>query len=251
MSRQIWCMVLIAACGVARGQTAPPTPAPVPDTAHSPAPLNPADAMQRAGGSLLRATAGVAPEPSRANINTISFFAVPEPEPRTLKKHDLVTIIVREESEYKSEGTTDLKKQAALEAKIDEFISLSMANVAVQGGAEGSKPPSIKMGGQRDFKGEATVDRTDSLILRVTAEVIDVKPNGTLVLQARQRIKTDDEEQVFILSGVCRVEDISADNSILSTQMFDKDVTKTHKGAVRETTKRGWLPKLLDVLNPF
>jgi hypothetical protein len=33
--------------------------------------------------------------------------------------------------------------------------------------------------------------------------------------------------------------------------MFDKDLTKSHKGAVRDTTKRGWIPKLLDVLNPF
>jgi flagellar L-ring protein precursor FlgH len=72
-----------------------------------------------------------------------------------------------------------------------------------------------------------------------------------MVLQARQRIKTDDEEQTFILSGICRVEDITPDNSILSTQMFDKELTKTHKGAVRDTTKRGWIPKLLDVINPF
>ena len=90
-----------------------------------------------------------------------------------------------------------------------------------------------------------------SIIMRVTAEVVDVKPNGTLVLQARQRIKTDDEEQTFTLTGTCRAEDITPDNTVLSTQLFDKDVTKIHTGAVRDTTKRGLLTKLLDVLNPF
>jgi flagellar L-ring protein precursor FlgH len=212
---------------------------------------SPQEAMQRSGGSLLRATASVPADPNQAKLEGVSFFAVPEPTPRTLKKHDLVTIVIREESSYKSEGSTDLKKEASLEAKLEEWIKLSLSNVAIQGGAQGANPPSIKASGARDFKGEATVDRSDSLILRVTGEVIDVKPNGTLVLQARQRIKTDEEEQTFILSGICRVEDITPDNSILSTQMFDKELTKTHKGAVRDTTKRGWVPKLLDVINPF
>jgi flagellar L-ring protein precursor FlgH len=107
------------------------------------------------------------------------------------------------------------------------------------------------MSGTRNLKGEATVDRTDSLTARITAEVIDVKPNGTLVLQAKQRIKTDDEEQQFVFTGTGRVEDVGVDNTILSTQLYDKDVTKTHTGAVRDTTKRGLIPKLLDLINPF
>lgn len=249
--RVVCLITLLTMTSLATAQTAPakaPAPQPVPP---NPPPQTSAEAMQRAGGSLLRATVGGAPDPSRAGLQAVSFFAVPEPEPRTLRKHDLVTIIVREESEFKSEGTTDLEKEAALEAKLEEWIKLSLENLEIEGGALGPNPPSIKMSGNRNFKGEATVDRSDSLILRVTAEVIDVKPNGTLVLQARQRIKTDDEEQIFILSGICRAEDVTPDNTVLSTQMFDKDVTKIHKGAVRETTKRGWLPKLLDALNPF
>ena len=252
-------VVIVLSAGTVIAQTAPTAPtaggkeqrtAPATNQPSAPPP-NPAEAYNRSGSSLLRATANYAPDPQQAQLHQVSFFAVPEPEPRTLKKHDLITIIVREESEFKSEGSTDLKKDAALEAKIDEFIALKLANAAIQGGAAGANPPSIKMSGNRSFKGEASVDRTDSLTLRVTAEIIDVKPNGTLVLQARQRIKTDEEEQIFILSGICRAGDVTPDNTVLSTQMFDKDVTKSHKGAVRDTTKRGWLPKLLDVLNPF
>jgi flagellar L-ring protein precursor FlgH len=111
--------------------------------------------------------------------------------------------------------------------------------------------PSIKMSGKRNMKGDATVDREDTLILRVTAEVVDVKPNGTLVLQARQRIQTDEDVQTLVLTGVCRAEDVTPDNTILSTQMFDKSIAKTHTGPVRDTTRRGWLVKLLDAISPF
>jgi flagellar basal body L-ring protein FlgH len=56
---------------------------------------------------------------------------------------------------------------------------------------------------------------------------------------------------LFVLTGVCRVQDITTDNSVLSTQLFDLDVRKTHSGAVRDGTKRGFVPRALDWINPF
>src|SRR5262245_13121198 len=109
---------VLTVSGLTRGQTNQtnlPAPKPAtPGVAQTPA-QTPAEALQQSNGSLLRATASLPPDPNQAKIMNVSFFAVPEPGPRVLKKHDLVTIIVREESESKSEATTDLKKDAALE----------------------------------------------------------------------------------------------------------------------------------------
>ena len=135
-------------------------------------------------------------------------------------------------------GNSSLDWRGDGEARIEEMFKF-VNGLQITGGGVTDPVPSIKLSGKRNFKGEATVDREDSLIMRVTAEVVDVKPNGTLVIQARQRIQTDEEVQTFILSGICRAEDVSPDNTILSTQMFDKSLTKTHQGAVRETTRRG------------
>jgi flagellar L-ring protein precursor FlgH len=204
------------------------------------------------GGSLLRASLAAQPDPSVAKASQVSFFAVPAPEPRTLKKHDLVTIIVREESEAKSEGTSDLKKNADLDAKIEQFPSLNLSGSGgVVGNGIGATAPEIKLSGTRNMKGEATVNRSDSLTLRVQAEIVDVKPNNTLVLQARATVTMDEEIQTIVLSGTCRAEDVTPDNTVLSTQLYDKSVVKSTKGSVRDTTKRGWVPRLLDVLNPF
>ncbi|MDB5296043.1 MAG: flgH, partial [Phycisphaerales bacterium] len=210
----------------------------------------------RTGGSLLQAqslasAAAAAGGPGVGRPAEVSFFAVPEPEPKTIRKHDLVTIVVREESGFSSQGTTDVKRDSALEGKIDEFVKLRLKNYEVEGGGIGPTPPSLKASGSRSFKGEGTVDRTDSLTARITGEVVDVKPNGTLVLQARKTIKTDDELQQFVLSGTCRVEDVIADNTILSTQMYDLRVEKSHKGAVRSATRKSWLGNIVDAISPF
>jgi|SRR5581483_10670534 len=228
-----------------RGQAARPRPQALAD----PVPIG--LATQQNGGSLLRASLAT-PDADKSTVASVSFFAVPEPQPKTLKKHDLVTIIVREESAFSSQGTTDLKRNADFDAKLDQFIALRLSQLELKGITPGgSVAPEIKAEGNRDFKGDATVDRTDSLTARITAEILDVKPNGTLVLQASKKIKTDEEEQQFILTGICRVDDVSADNSVLSTQLFNLELTKTHKGAVRDTTNRGFLNRLLDTFPPF
>jgi flagellar L-ring protein precursor FlgH len=248
LMRRFFCGLVLLSAATAWADRLP-SDVPPPSPANAPQPT-PAEAMQRSGGSLLRATAVSMPDPNQAKLSAVSYFAVPEPIPRTLKKHDLVTIIVREQSEYKSNGTTDLQRNADFDAKINDFLKISLKNFQISGVAP-QTPPEINTSGQRDFKGTADVDRSDSMTLRVTAEVIDVKPNGTLVLQARTHIKNDEEDQTEILSGICRVEDVTPDNTVISTQMYDTNLTKVTTGAVQDTTRRGWLPKLLDAFSPF
>src|SRR5438105_1999534 len=89
-------------CAIAVGQTAPPPTATArtgsstrerPTPAASPS--GPAEAQNSAflmtqnGGSLLRAGLMTTPDPSRAGLKNVSVFAVPEPEAKTIKKHDL------------------------------------------------------------------------------------------------------------------------------------------------------------------
>jgi flagellar L-ring protein FlgH len=208
--------------------------------------------VQRTGGSLLRAESADRPLFAPLTTESVSYYRVPEPKPKLLRKHDLVTIVIRENSQFSSNGNTDLKHGNDLDAIIDSYLTLG-----VQGGGPTlvehapTTPLEIKTSGQRDFKGTAQLERDDTYTGRITAEVIDVKPNGTLVLQASEDIKTDEEEQKVTLTGTCRVEDITADNAVLSNQLYDLTLNKQHKGAVKDTTERGIFTRLLDSINPF
>lgn len=209
----------------------------------------------RSGGSLFKASMATQPPETPDKPHAFrdgSYFSVPEPEPKTIRKHDLINVVVREESTFSSQGNTELKRESDIDAHIDEFIKLKIANFAVYGGAQGPQPPAIKATGNRSFKSNGTEERSDSMTARMMAEVVDVKPNGTLVVQARKTIKNDSEEQSFILTGTCRVEDITAaDNSVLSTQLYDLRLEKNTKGTVRAAAKRGFIGQVLDFINPF
>ncbi|HWG03503.1 MAG TPA: flagellar basal body L-ring protein FlgH, partial [Beijerinckiaceae bacterium] len=204
--------------------------------------------MKKTGGSLLQAQQLV--EASAGNAAASGYLTVPEPIPRTLKKHDLLTIVINEESEITSKGTNNMTRDSEFDAKVSNFVQVKPKSLTLLG-LTPTTTPEVNLSGKRSFQGEGEVDRSDSFTARITAEVVDVKPNGTVILQARKRIKTDEEEQQFILTGTCRADDITAANTILSSQMFDLELQKNHKGDVRNATKRGVLGKLLDVINPF
>jgi flagellar L-ring protein precursor FlgH len=205
---------------------------------------------QRAGGSLMRAMLNTQAEPGTVQCATASYIAVPDPKPKLLHKHDLVTIVVNETSAYAANGTSDLKKNADFDWQVPNYLRLRLMHLALIG-QNPTNPLELKSTAQRDVKGTAQLERDDTMTARITATVIDVKPNGTLVLEASEEIVVDDEEQKIILTGVCRVDDVTADNTVLSTQLYDLNLTKKHRGAVVDTTKRGLVPRLLDWIDPF
>jgi flagellar L-ring protein precursor FlgH len=210
--------------------------------------------MQANGGSLLQASAaqqepGTSEAPAKeATYNNI--YAIKPPEPHVLKKHDLISIVVNESSKSQTTGTADDQRSADFDAKVDSFIKFNLAKLTLRGG-NSSDIPEAKFEGSRDFKGQGEYDRSDTLVTRLEAEVIDVKPNGMLVVEAKQHIKIDEEEVTETLTGSCRVQDVDAANSVLSTNLMDLDLQKSTKGQVHDTAKRGLIHRLLDFVNPF
>lgn len=211
-------------------------------------------AYQSAGGSLFamsQQVQGGAPAGTPQTNSSASLYAVAPKEPRKLKKWDLITVIVREESDSKTKSLTDLKKTADIDLLLQQYIDFSLSNFSVKGRPPLTNAPEFKGSANRNFKGDGSSDRSDSFSARVQAQVIDVKPNGILIIQASKQIKNDDEEQRFTLTGMVRAEDVTPDNSVLSTQLADLSLEKMTKGSVSDTSKRGWLPKLFDAINPF
>ena len=213
--------------------------------------------MQNNGGSLLAAQSAqpaepVATDPSKQkNSSSYNLYAVAPPEAHVLKKHDLINIVVNEQSSSQTNGKSDQERAVDFDAKVDAFVKFNLAKLSLQGGAQGANPPEVKLEGSRDFKATGEYDRSDTMTTRLGAEIVDVKPNGTLVVEARRHLKIDEEEMTVVLTGECRVADVDASNAVLSTDLHDLNLEKTTKGEVRDTNKRGLIHRLLDILSPF
>ena len=176
-------------------------------------------------------------------LESTSLFAFSPEKPRVFKEHDLVQIIVRETTRIESFQGLETEKEYGLIAGVEAFPGLNDYDLLKYTGLEAA--------GEKEFDGEGEYAREDNLTTRLAAEVIEILPNGNLVLEARTRIKTDDEEMYTQLTGVCRPEDITAANSILSNQIFDLQVEKLHFGQVRDAANKGILARVLDAVFAF
>ena len=202
-------------------------------------------------------TAGLTVQPSqpvaaerKSAVSNVSFFAV-KPLPKKLFKiGDLVTVIVRQKSIYKHYGKSKLDREWDIKAELKDWIRFKERRLIPVTIPEGD--PKIDFNIERNYYGRAKKDRIDEVITRITCKVIDVMPNGSLILQGGPDIiETDGEKQIFTLTGTCRSEDISADNTILSTQLLECNFKRTSTGAVRDVMRRSWVDKLWDMLRPF
>ena len=162
---------------------------------------------------------------------------------------DLITIIVREQRSFEAEADLETKKKISINAQLNEFIRLVDGGVGPTGFGRGR--PKIEAELNSRLKNEGDAEREDRLTMRLTGKIIDIKPNGVLVLEGKASIQYDAEVSVMTVTGSCRKEDVTADNTILSTQLADKGITVNNQGPLRDVTRRGWLSRMMDFLNPI
>lgn len=182
-----------------------------------------------------------------------SLFAVAAPEARVYKVHDLVQIVIRETSKATSSQELEAKKDYSLDAKIPDWPDFRLEDLLNFQIAAGSTvvDPKVKVEAGKEFKGEGDYERKDDLTARLSAEVIEVLPNGNLILEARTFIKTDKEEATLKVTGMCRPEDVTAANTVQSQQIHDLKVEKLHEGELKEASKKGIIAKVLDKIFAF
>jgi len=87
-----------------------------------------------------------------------------------------------------------------------------------------------------DGKGSSTL--SSSVAVDLEAHVLEVLPNGFLVVQASRDITVSNDRQTIILRGIVRPGDLQLDNSILSSSVSDLQVEIKGKGAVADATRQ-------------
>jgi flagellar L-ring protein precursor FlgH len=199
---------------------------------------------------------GQRPAPHRLSpaIREASLSAVQVPQRRQFAVNDLVTIIIREQSETDFESSIETEKSSEHSGEIAEFPRLTLSDLAdlqVKPNQFDDGTPQLDVQAEREFEGEGEYSRSEEMSGRVTARIIDVKPNGTLVLEARKFIESDEESLRITITGTCRAEDVTADNTILSTELYDLHLSKQHDGELRNSTDKGLFTKVLDFIFNF
>ncbi len=166
---------------------------------------------------------------------------------RQIKLHDVVSIRVDELARMQADGEVNRRKNAQYNGVILDWLTLNGFRKAEPRGED----KRIRAQLDQLYRAENELETTERLTFNVAARVVDIRPNGNIVLEAHKEVRVNDEIWRASLAGICRQQDIGPDNVILSRNIVDLRIYKQEVGNVRDGYRRGWLTKLLDRFNPF
>ena len=172
--------------------------------------------------------------------------------------NDILTINIVESISGSGKADTNTKRNSTGDYGLDSMLGMkknydpaSIPFVKDLYGKGAKFDPSAKGSATSQFKGDGDTSREGELVATVTARVVEVLPNGYLILAARKELTINNEKQILVLSGTVRPDDISSDNTVYSNKIADAKVYYVGDGVIQDKQKPGWLVRALDKVWPF
>jgi flagellar L-ring protein precursor FlgH len=163
---------------------------------------------------------------------------------RASQVDDILTIIVSEQANAVAQGTTKTQRQSTLSSSVTAAAGPTrpagpLANLA-------------NLNTQSQLNGQGATTRTTTLTTTLSARVIQVLPNGYLVIEASKEVDVNSEHQLVTIRGVVRPTDLSTGNTISSNQIADMELKINGKGVVNDAVRRPFvLWRVLMGILPF
>jgi flagellar L-ring protein precursor FlgH len=157
---------------------------------------------------------------------------------------DILTIKIAEESTVDNKAKRDLQKDTARSSDFNGELNIDHILPSIPGFTMEAESSNL-LKGKADYKDERSF--TDS----VTVVVVDVMPNGNLVVLGNRSRDIAGDKQVIEVSGIVRPSDIKFDNSIESERVADFRIVTKNSGVAEPYTRQSWLARILDVLWPL
>jgi len=161
---------------------------------------------------------------------------------------DIITVVVQETNTTKKDTSTKSDKSTELDASVQSFLFSPAASKFM---THKGKLPAMGMTSKNAFEGGGAINNSETITHRFGVTVIDVLPNGNMLVEGLRQTSFSNESQTVILRGTLRATDITPENTVLSYNLADVSIKFVSSGAISNSQKKGWFGKVWDVLTPF
>ena len=173
---------------------------------------------------------------------------------RSFAVGDLITIDVGESSSLAASQNSVRNRQSQIENAVKQFLFANSKMGTHNGGL-----PTTEIETKTSNQGGGSIANTQDLKGRVSVVVIDVLPNGNLIIEGARMVTFSGESYYAVLKGIVRQEDIGFGfkdglryRNIISSQFIaDAQIEFVSKGSLNDAQKESWYQRLAAILNPF
>jgi flagellar L-ring protein precursor FlgH len=193
-----------------------------------------------------------APEARPASANSLwrtgarTFFG----DQRARYVGDIVTVRIDIDDRAQTQNSTERSRTNDASGGVTNFFGLENSlGQAFPGGFDPANMVGVQ--GQANAAGSGSVNRSERVSLTIAAVVTDVLPNGNLIIQGRQEVRTNREVRELTIAGIVRPQDISSANSIDHTQIAEARISYGGRGDISRMQATPAAQSLVERFSPF
>ncbi|MBY8967003.1 MAG: flagellar basal body L-ring protein FlgH [Algiphilus sp.] len=182
------------------------------------------------------------PEPVQARNGSlfhtqspVSLFA----DQRARQLGDVLTIRLEERTQARTSSSTETSKGT----------EISLPNPTLFGApvTRGGNPLlTTDVASDNAFNGSGASEQTNQLDGFITAQVVDITPNGLLRVHGEKRLRINRGDETIVLTGLVRPQDIGPDNTVPSLRVADADISYRGRGQLGQANQQGWLGRFFN-----
>ena len=162
---------------------------------------------------------------------------------------DIITILIVESIRASNSASLNTDKESDLDVELNGFDRyFGLTNIF---GRSIDNDPKVGLDAESGFDSDGSSQRSSTITGTVTGQVTEILPNGNLRIEASQLVAINQEKNAVILMGTIRPADISAQNTVFSTQIANAEIRYAGKGPLSNVQKRGIFKEFLEFIWPF
>ena len=155
-------------------------------------------------------------------------------DPKARRLNDLVTVSVSE----------NLSATGSADSNVDKS---SKADVVIPGTQIADQLARLfPYSSETAHKGSGATTRSTQLSATVTARVVEVLPNGDLVIEGVREVDINGDRSLVILTGVVRQFDVQSGNVVSSARIGQLQIRSLSQGLIKDSLTPGWLIRALN-----
>ncbi|MBU3696415.1 flagellar basal body L-ring protein FlgH [Dechloromonas sp.] len=155
---------------------------------------------------------------------------------------DTITIKITESTTASAKNSNKLDKSNSQKASVSALAGLpGQSLLGMNLGATSSTA----------FSGKGEAANNNAFSGSITATVIDVMPNGNLLVSGEKQLSIGEEQEFVRLSGVVNPSFVDFSNSIDSSKVADARIEYKSAGQISEGQVMGWLARFFLNVLPF
>lgn len=163
---------------------------------------------------------------------------------------DIVTVVIDIDENAEMSNSTSRTRDTSENVDIDALLGYEAAADSIL--PEAVNPADIlAYGSQTTNTGGGSIDREETIELKIAAVVTQVLPNGNLVLHGRQETRVNFEVRELQIAGIIRPQDIDNENTVPYEKIAEARLAYGGRGHITDFNQPRWGTQIVDVLFPF